>query len=261
MDRARDIGALRQALASLEPLDQTGQHGFISLGAGPVDNALGGGLARGAVHEIFARQTPDLAAAAGFAAGISLRIKGGGPLLWIRPRKAQRETGFLYGHGLSEMGIAAGEVILVLVDDAVQGLRAGLEALRCSGLGAVVLETWGHSRHLDLTASRRLALAAQQSAAVGLVLRVSAEPTPSSAATRWAIAAAPSFGPYGLPGPMTMNAQLLRQRGAGALGNWHLEWNHETLAFRLPTLSGAVAAPSFDRQDRADRGTGWARTG
>ena len=64
MDRARDIGALRQALASLDPLDQTGQSGLVSLGADPIDSALGGGLARGAVHEIFALRTADLAAAA-----------------------------------------------------------------------------------------------------------------------------------------------------------------------------------------------------
>ncbi len=261
MDRARDIGALRQALASLDPLDQTGQSGLVSLGADPIDSALGGGLARGAVHEIFALRTADLAAAAGFATGVTLRIENGGPLVWIRPKRAARETGFLYGHGLAQMGGAAGETILVSVDSVAQGLRAGLEAMRCAGLGAVLIELWGHSKHFDLTASRRLALAAQKNAVMGLVLRVDAQPEPSSAATRWAISSASSFDPLGLPGRATLLAELQRQRGAGALGRWHLEWNHGTRAFTIPALSGAMAAPSFDRQDRARGEPGWARTG
>ncbi|RDE08319.1 ImuA family protein [Pelagibacterium lacus] len=261
MDKARRVGALRQALASLDPVVRTGQNGLISLGAGPVDTVLGGGLARGAVHEIFAERPADLAAASCFAGGVAARMEKDRPLLWVRSRKAQEEAGFLYGHGLAEMGIAARDMILVVVEDVVEGLRVGVEALRCAGLGAVVLEFWGHSRHLDLTASRRLALAVENGAAMGLVLRVAGEPAPSAAVTRWAVAPAPSSDPYGLPGRPTLSARLLRQRGAGALGHWHLEWNHATQAFGFPALSGAVVAPVVDRQNRAQRRAGWARTG
>src|SRR5690606_2564616 len=113
-----------------------------TLGAGPVDAALGGGLARGAVHEIYPTHAADIAAAAGFAAGLSLRAAPHAPLLWIRHKRSEIETGALYAHGLAEMGVAAGRLIVVHADDVADGLRASLEAMRCSGLGTVIFESW-----------------------------------------------------------------------------------------------------------------------
>ncbi len=59
-------------------------------------------------------------------------------------------------------------------------------------VGAVVLEVWGEARQLDLVASRKLTLAAQASGVTCLVLRVAAEPQPSTAETRWIVRAAHS---------------------------------------------------------------------
>ena len=71
-------------------------------------------------------------------------------------------------------------------------LRTAADALACDAVGAVVLEVWGEARQLDLVASRKLTLAAQASGVTGLVLRVAAEPQPSTAETRWIVRAAHS---------------------------------------------------------------------
>ena len=71
-------------------------------------------------------------------------------------------------------------------------MRTAADALACDALGAVVLEVWGEARQLDLVASRKLTLAAQASGVTGLLLRVAAEPQPSTAETRWIVRAAHS---------------------------------------------------------------------
>ena len=71
-------------------------------------------------------------------------------------------------------------------------LRTAADALACDAVGAVVLEVWGEARQLDLVASRKLTLAAQASGVTCLVLRVAAEPLPSTAETRWIVRAAHS---------------------------------------------------------------------
>ncbi|WP_421952737.1 ImuA family protein [Pelagibacterium sp.] len=259
MNKARQIGALRQALASLDSFGEAGRHGVFTLGAGPVDAALGGGLARGAVHEIYPAQAFDIAAAAGFAAGLCLRAVPDAPLLWIRHRRSEIETGALYAQGFAEMGVAVDRLVMVHVDDFADGLRASLEGLRCAGLGGVIFESWGNSKHLDLTASRRLSLAAQDSGATGLLLRVKAGPEPSAAATRWQVEAAPSSDLLGLPGRPALRARLLRQKSGPSGWCWNLEWNHETLGFaQTQALSGAVAAPYGDRPAGSSGGSGWA---
>ena len=160
-------------------------------GAPAVDDALGGGLARGSLHEVVAAGA-DAPAAAGFVAGLMLRAAPvGRAMMWIRPSFAESETGGLYAPGLAEMGFDPDALILVGAHDAVAALRAGVEAVRCPALGAVVIETWGAPKVLDLTATRRLALATEQSGVTAFLLRVGAT-GPSAALTRWAIAAGPS---------------------------------------------------------------------
>lgn len=261
MDRARQLGALRQALVRLDPSSETGRHGVFTLGAGPVDAALGGGLARGAVHEIFPTHAADIAAAAGFAAGLTLRASPQAPLLWIRHKRSEIETGALYAPGLAEMGLNANQVIVVHVSAIADGLRAGLEGMRCTGLGAVIIEAWGESKHFDLTASRKLALAAQESGVTGILLRALAEAEPSAAATRWQVEAALSSEPLGLPGRTTFSAHLLRQRKGLAGGQWTLEWSNEEHRFTQKALSRPVAAPHFDRPVAPSVPSQWAKAG
>jgi protein ImuA len=66
------IEALRQSLRRLEkPAGIGDEAGALPLGVAAIDSALGGGLARGAVHEIAAAGEAHVAAAAAFAVALS----------------------------------------------------------------------------------------------------------------------------------------------------------------------------------------------
>lgn len=72
------IDELRQSLRALEKPAGIGDGpGCLPLGVAAVDAALGGGLARGALHEIAAAGEAHAGAAAGFAVGLSSLRSGG----------------------------------------------------------------------------------------------------------------------------------------------------------------------------------------
>lgn len=229
----------------------------LATGQGEVDSALCGGLAQGRLHELYASSVDDAPCAAGFAAMLALRARignqsegatGTGALLWLRTEAAERAMGRLYMPGLAELGGDPGALILALLPDDRALLRTAADAAACTGLGALVVECWGKAPLLTLTASRRLALAAEKSGVTMFLLRVDAEPSPSAAATRWAISAAPSAAlAPDAPGHVTIAAELLRRRAGPAGMRWQMEWNRDERAFRQPALSGpalsgAVAA-------------------
>ncbi len=228
----------------------------IALGSPALDAALGGGLARGALHEVYAANEADVASATGFAAALARSAAGARPILWVRQDALDGLTGRLYAPGLAEIGIDPNQVLLVRAPDVQALLRAGAEGSRCAALGAVLIEPWGQSKLIDLTASRRLHLAARASGTPVLLLRVSAAPAPSAAATRWQIAAAPSHALSGdAPGLPAFAATLLRQRGGAGGTDWTLEWNRDHVRFdqRATPLSGGLVPVSLDRSADIDR--------
>lgn len=214
-----------------------------SLGSAGLDAAIGGGLVRGRLHELFASEWADNGSAAGFAAILARLVsQAGAPLFWLREETAERQ-GCLHAPGLAEIGINPGRLTLVVLPDAVTLLRAAVDVIRCAAVGAVVIELWRSPRVLDLTASRRLALAAETSGVTALLLRAEAEPGPSAAQTRWSIHAAPSIAmEAGAPGRPAFVARLLRQRGRPDGGCWHLEWDRDRGRFHEAALSGAVVS-------------------
>ena len=217
----------------------------------PMDAVLGGGLAHGCVHEIYAAEVGDGAAAAGFTLGAAVGMCGERPLLWLRSRRAVGALGVFQGAGWAELGGAPDGGLVGVVGDTMGLLRAAVDGLRCAALGAVVVESWGAMRELDLTASRRFALAAEQSGVPLLLLRVDAEPSPSAARTRWQVRAAPSCalpqaGPGDAPGAPCFDITLLRQRSGPSGQSWRLEWDREKCQFR-EALSGAVVPVPLDR--------------
>jgi protein ImuA len=204
-------------------------------GAVRLDAALGGGLARGRVHEFYADDARDGAAAAGFAALLGARFAGdeARPLLWLREEAGARRGGVVHAPGWADLGLDIGNWLFLIAADPAALLRAGVDALRCAGLGAVVIEGWGAWAKLDLTASRRFALAAERSGVPLLFVRIAAPPVPSAAETRWAVASAPSVpGDANAPGPPAFEVELLRQRAGPAGGRWQVEWDSEQKAFR-----------------------------
>lgn len=242
-DSSLALARLRQSLERLEPRRSSAQAELFSLGHGAVDRALGGGMALGRVHEIFA-EADEAGSCAGFAALLGLRageVRGGkgAPLLWLRTEATQKQAGRLHATGLGELGLDPATLLLGLVPDEPALLHAAAEATRCAGLGVLLVECWGPMRGLDLTASRRLMLAAEGSGVTVLVLRIAGQPQPSAADTRWHVAAAPSIAlEADAPGAPMFEIELLRRRAGSSAGPWHVEWNRDRSSFQEPADAG-----------------------
>lgn len=236
-------------------------------GVASVDKVLGGGLAYGRIHEVHAAEADDAGAAAGFAmaaaSGMAIaaatNASGGAAkrgVLWLRSRRAVRQSGRLQASGWAELGGAPGAGLVGVLPDALALLRAAVDALRCPGLGAVIVEDRGRMPELDLTASRRLALAAERSGVPLFLLRTDAPAMPSAAQTRWQVASAPSRAlPGHAPGLPAFDVTLLRQRSGPAGLDWRLEWDRDRCMFHDPALSGAMVSVPASRPAAAGNGT------
>ncbi|WP_454885601.1 ImuA family protein [Sphingomonas oryzagri] len=233
---------MRNRIARIEGLRAVDAPIHAPIGIDSLDRALGGGLARGRLHELFAAEPADGPGAAGFAAMLArLALPAGAPVLWLRLEGAERSGGGLSAPGLVQIGLDPARLVLLVLRDPVMLLRAAADVVRCSPVGAAVIELWQQPRALDLTASRRLAVAAEESGVTALMLRVEAEPAPSAAHTRWQIASAPSIAlEADAPGHPAFDITLLRQRGRPDGGCWRLEWRREQARFVEAPLPGVV---------------------
>ena len=240
-ESSRLHSALKRALAASAPRALS-EPDVRALGMAEIDRALGGGLARGRLHEAFAQDAKDEGSALGFTAMLTLCLTGGAaaPVLWLREESAQRRSA-LHGPGLADLGLDPARLILGVLPDAKALLRASVDALRCNALGVVVLELGGNPPLLNLTNSRRLALAAEGSGVTPLLLRLrDARPSPSAAQTRWQISSAASVPlAADAPGHPAMTLSLLRQRGGPAGLDWNVEWDRDAVCFRPAAFSGA----------------------
>lgn len=237
------LAALRRRIATLEGR-RVETRALFATGHASLDDSLGGGLAQGKLHELFGGEE-DSAACAAFAILLALLAGGGtAPLLWLRTDGGERMGGGLYGPGLVDLGVDPVRLLVATMPDEAMLLRAAADALRCRALGAIVVECWGNPRILDLTASRRLTLAAEARSVTALLLRLDARPEPSAAETRWQVAAAPSCPlPADAPGRSAFDLSLLRRRSGPDGQSWRLEWNRDRRCFEQganPALSGAV---------------------
>jgi protein ImuA len=260
--RMSTLAALRGSIAGIESHEDASASDRVALGHGLADAALGGGLLRGAVHEIFAEGRQS-AAATGFVAGLVRRVSARRPLLWVRQDFAELESGALSMSGFGELGLDPRLVVSVRAPDVASALRTAADALACDALGAVVMEIWGETRQFDLVASRKLTLAARMSGVTGLLLRPAAVPSPSTAETRWIVRAAHSppgtawsnkacpdkvWQAWGAP---VLDTQLVRNRH-GPTGQWIMEWKCDECRFREATAhSQLVAAKAADRPHQA----------
>lgn len=232
MSAAHTLADLRRSLAEAALRSAPAAMGRVSFGVAGLDAVLGGGLVRAALHEVYAPGTPDLAAATGFAVGLAIRAAGQRPILWVRQDYLDSETGALHPPGLSELGLDPARVLLVRARDAEGVLRAGAEAARCGALGAALIEPWGDPRLFDLTATRRLSLAAEGSGVATLLLRASASQSASAARTRWLVQALPSRAlEANAPGDPAFRIRLLRQRGGLSECEWRVEWSRDRQCF------------------------------
>ncbi len=246
------VARLRRAMRAIERAVVGEPMGFVPLGAPPVDAALGGGFLRGSLHEISALREAEMPAASGFALALAVRCPG--PVVWVAEDMGLIESGAPYGPGLDDLGLAPERLTTVTVTRSSELLWAAEEALGCHGIGAVVGES--RSAHVDLTATRRLSLAASRCGGLALLVRSQASPEASAAATRWIVKAAPSDAGAGRaagigPGPPRFALTLTRNR-RGPPGSWVLEWNCVDQRFDLqPADRVPVAQTAFDRPREA----------
>ena len=240
------LNALRRVVAGASRSGEA----RLGLGVASLDRALGGGLAKGALHEIGPAAPRNGGAATGFAIALAvLALREGRQAIWIRPDFIAAEAGELYGPGLALMGLSLQRLVVLKVPRPRDGLWAMEEALQCRAAGAVVTELMGEDA--DLTATRRLALAAGAGGGLGLILRHQPCRAANAAMTRWEVASAAGerdgFGGLGLP---AFTISLVKNRH-GPTGQWRLSWGHHECAFvTAPALSLPVAAAAYDRSSR-----------
>ena len=255
--RTSTLASLRGSIERIEAHADGIALARVALGHADADASLQGGLAVGVVHEVFAEGRQS-AAATGFIAGLAGRVGLAGraaarrPLVWVRQDFTEIESGAVSMAGLAELGLDPRVVVTVRAADVDSALRTAADALACDALGGVVLEVWGQARQLDLVASRKLTLAAQMSGVTALLLRVAAEPQPSTAETRWIVRAAhsppaPSMpaAPWPAWGAPVFDAQLVRNRH-GPVGRWIMEWKCDECLFSKPAAypHPVAAAPA-----------------
>jgi protein ImuA len=242
------ITELRQRLLALQKAPGIGDSpGNLSVGIPVIDNVLGGGLLRGALHEIAAPNESHLPAATGFALGIALSCEGKAKsLLWITEDMALAESGAPHGAGLDAFGLAPEQLVTVSTAHRHDLLWAMEEALRCRAVDAVIGEI--RTGGIGGVAVRRLSLAAADSGTLALLLRATPAGDASTAATRWIVGAAPSVTAHG-PGAPRFATQLVRNR-RGPIGSWILEWSDSDGRFILATHAQPLAAPALDRPHR-----------
>ena len=265
------INDLRDQVARLERAGPTAQGPRgrlrpVTLGVPALDGYLpGGGLPRAALHEMAGdgADREQGAAAAGFAALWLARLQEAGPVLWI-VRAANRAAIDLHAHGLNQQQLDPKRLILVAARRDDEALWAMEEGLKAKSLGAVL----GEVEKLDLTASRRLQLAAEAGGVTAFVLRrwrlmdraARDAAQPIAAVTRWKVTSLPAEN------DLCWRIELTRCRG-GKPGAWIMEKadgsdelraqpERAKRAERAAPLSGDLAPVLGGRSLAADARTG-----
>ncbi len=252
--RRQALTALRACLARAEAAagpDRAAVRRW-HFGAAELDDRLiGDVLLCDRLHEVVPAVSGD-GAAAGFAVALTLclqRATGPGFVLWCDRFAGMRQSGALYGPGLYDLGFDPGRLIHVELRRDIDVFWAMEEGLKSQAPVAVV----GEVGEADLTASRRLSLAAQETGVTPILIRSPADASASAAWTRWAVAAAPSaedqFKPRA-PGRTRWEVELMRSRAGARPQTWTLEWSYETHRFAVVagladgTLAPRGAAPA-----------------
>jgi len=223
--------------------------GHLSLGA--PDSVLHGGLCLAEPHELVPATAFQSGAALAFALALcALAPRRQGAILFVQQEFAALEAGALYGLGCDLFGLASSRLLLVRTATPRDALWTIEEGLKTRGLAAVIGELAEDGKAADLTATRRLSLAAEKGGALCLLLRQRALRAPSAAATRWEVAGVPGmtdrFGGMARTG---FGLTLTKNR-RGACGSWVLQWDHHEQRF-VPALSLVVAAPPIHRSGEA----------
>ena len=205
------------------------------------------GLEAARHSEVFAggREASGAAVALALALG-GMRAGDERAVLWVQDAASLRLTGRPYRAGLPPA--LRCRLIHVAVRKPEDALFALEEGLRCRELACVIGEIAGNPKALNLTASRRLSLAAEKHGVPLFLVRLDASRDLSSARMRWQVRAAASPAPRwnaAAPGQSAWHAELFRARGH-APGEWILTDDEQGLAARAPD-HGDLAGAAGDR--------------
>lgn len=215
------IDRLRQDLMGWEgfrPLPPGERQEF---GLGVIENAFPNQtFPTGALHEFISTRPEFTAAIGSFIAGIiQTLLSSGGVCVWVS------YTRRIYPPALKRFGINPDRIIFIDVQREKDVLWVTEEALKCSGIAAVICET----RLLSFMESRRLQLAVEQSHVTGFIVRKDVKYiTTSACAARWTVKPLRSKLRPGMPGVghPRWQVDLLKVRN-GHPGSWTLEWKNK----------------------------------
>lgn len=238
------LDALRSRIAPQERFASAPRPSF-SLGSEALDAALPGhGLRTGVLHEILPAGHGDFAAGLGFGICLLARLlcQRPGSLLWVSPVHLASREGALYPLGLAALGLDPNRLIQIQARKPIDVLWALEEGLSHAPIAAVAGILPDSARAYDFAASRRLALRAARHGVTALILRGRQASKESTAAeTRWSVASLPAAS-AGTGAPRWRLALIKSRQGMSRhfSSGWDVEWDHDTLSFRLP-------APLADR--------------
>ena len=233
------LAALKARIAAIEIGGRSG-FGSLPFGAPDIDACLpGGGLPLGQWHEFagVGMEVETGACTAAFAALAAAPLARRGEAVWVLRRDD------LFAPGLVGLGFPAERLIQVCARDEDEALAVTEDALSTLGVAAVFAEVEG----VDLTAGRRLQLAAEAGGATGLCLIPEGMGSPA-AETRWHCAPVFDARTDAQARPdSTLQCWRLIKNKEGTLGAWHVRW--DATARRLVVVSpvgqrpGSAGAP------------------
>src|ERR1700733_16316642 len=122
--RTNTLATLRGRIERIEAHGDAYTPDRVALGHADADATLQGGLAVGAMHEVFAEAGRQSAAATGFVAGLAGRVASRRPVVWIRQDFTEVEAGAVSMNGLCELGLDPRLLVSVHAADVDHALRA-----------------------------------------------------------------------------------------------------------------------------------------
>jgi len=209
---------LQKEILSLQGFRAPSESQRVAFGLGVIENAFPNQqFPTSAIHEFISSGKERAAATNGYIAALLGRMmQRGGLCLWI----SQKRT--IFPPALKFFGIDPGRVIFIDVKNDRDLLWMVEESLKCPALCAVAAEI----QQINLTESRRLQLAVEQSGVTGLLHCVNPRIVSNTAChARWKITPVASTLEEDMPGMgfFSWDVELLKVRN-GEPGRWQLQW-------------------------------------
>lgn len=240
----RDIRTLEGLRARMSAMAPPTRHGVIALDGADMDQALGGGLALGALHVVEGAgiEAETGAVPAAFLACLLQRLigrdKAARPVFWISASTDLYAPGLL-GHGFDPA------CLIQLCPASDDEALSAMEMLLRSAAPAAVVSEIGRVGRL---AGQRLQMACLGSGCTGFVLRRwphgrRAAEEITAAVTRWRLGPAPSARLGRAPGAARWQVELLYSR-AGPPAAWTVEQEDRIDAPYPFRLAAGLAHPA-----------------